>query len=383
MDIDGTSLRNLEIEKSLEDEIFTIIQTGSLTAGKNADKAANSTEDQLVDTTEPLQINSKRSRRLQNKQRRRQEKASPRIQNFLELPTELLQEILGYLRPSDVFSISQLNRATNNYVQKNEKAIARDIIGRRYWVLSHCFPLPKFLKEVDEQSRVALSHPRREKMTEVHKKPYQHIKPPDSRYICTCSSCLLNWNNLNICLDLAHWQWNLNHKEPIPVLPRGSNPAWNADLIGKHATIVEKAMSSQLTYAAILEKHLNTITGTLLRQTRFPTRNPMHRHNKAVPPPKAVHPILLYRISETDAAKEDDEYLERQGKESYELPFSRDNYYNNSMLAYLPNRRWSKERHEWLYYASGGHERDLEWTRKWFLPASTPSSAYESTCKTI
>jgi len=382
MDVVGSSPNESVPGKYFTDEMFTIVQTGSQRGGKNHCKTTTTSEDELVDTTAPFPKNSKRSRRLQKKWQRRQKLASAKIQNFLELPTELVLEILGYLRPSDVFRISQVNRATNTFILQNDKAVAGEIISRRYWVLSRCFPLPRFLREVDEQSQAALLHPKREKMTEIHKKPYQHIKAPDSRCICTCSSCLLGWNNLNICLDLAHWQWNLNHREPIPMIPRGQSPAWNTDLTNKHAKIVATAMSSPLTYAALLEKHLNTITGTLLRQTRFPPRMPMHRHNKAFPHPKAVHPIMLYHISETDAAKETDEYLERQGKESYELPFSRDNYYNNSMLAYLPNRRWSKDGQKWLYYASGGHERDLEWARKWFLPPSTSSSPIKLTCET-
>ncbi|KAI7058300.1 hypothetical protein KC352_g44067, partial [Hortaea werneckii] len=122
---------------------------------------------------------------------------------------------------------------------------------------------------------------------------------------------------------------------------------------------------------ALLQTHLNTITGTLLRQTRpagMAQKQPLHRHNKrAVPlPAKTVHPNLLYYLTEHDAMQEDDAFLEREGKPSYEFPFHRDNYYN--LLAYVPNRKWNKEEQRWVYYAQGFHERDLGWIRERFAP---------------
>ncbi|KAI7632138.1 hypothetical protein KC322_g22660, partial [Hortaea werneckii] len=117
------------------------------------------------------------------------------------------------------------------------------------------------------------------------------------------------------------------------MIPRGTNPDWNIELTDQHARIVQKAMDSPLAYAALLQTHLNTITGTLLRQTRpagMAQKQPLHRHNKrAVPlPAKTVHPNLLYYLTEHDAMQEDDTFLEREGKPSYEFPFHRDNYYN-------------------------------------------------------
>ncbi|KAK1066359.1 hypothetical protein LTR74_007246 [Friedmanniomyces endolithicus] len=345
---------------------YTIVQS-TRRAGRKPTIAEN--EEPLVDTTAAMAKNSKKTRRLQKQQQKRHQRAVARDRpaSFLDLPAELLQEILGYLRPSDVFRLQLLNSATRDFIQQNERAIAKDIMDRRYWVLQRCFPLPIRLEEVDEHTRLALLNPRREKMTEIHKKPYQHIKPLDPREVCSCPSCLVAWNNLNVALDFAYFQGHLNHREPIPMIPRGSSPKWNSELTEAHARIVERAISSPLTYATILEIHLDSTVSTLLRQVRFPPQTRVHQHNKMIST-KTFHPSTLYQVTERDA-NGSDEFLERDGalvRPSYDVPFNRDNYY--SLLAYVPNRKWSKDERRWLYYARGAHERDLEWTRRWFLP---------------
>ncbi|KAK1092810.1 hypothetical protein LTR48_003589 [Friedmanniomyces endolithicus] len=327
---------------------YTIVQSTRKFGRKTA---VVEDDEPLVDTTAAMAKNSKKTRRLQKQQQKRHQRAvaRDRPESFLDLPAELLQEILGCLRPSDVFRLQLLNSATRDFIQQNERAIAKDIVDRRYWVLQRCFPLPIRLEEVDEHTRLALLNPRREKMTEIHKKPYQHIKPLDPP------------------LDFAYFQGHLNHREPIPMIPRGSSPKWNSELTEAHARIVERAISSPLTYATILEIHLDSTVGTLLRQVRFPPQTRVHQHNKMIST-KTFHPSTLYQVTERDA-NGSDEFLERDGalvRPSYDVPFNRDNYY--SLLAYVPNRKWSKDERRWLYYARGAHERDLEWTRRWFLP---------------
>ncbi|KAK0909886.1 hypothetical protein LTR57_016148 [Friedmanniomyces endolithicus] len=348
---------------------YTIVQS-TRKVGRKA--AIQEDEEPLVDTTAAIAKNSKKTRRLQKQQQKRHQRAvaRDRPESFLDLPAELLQEILGYLLPSDVFRLQLLNSATRDFIQQNERAIAKDIMDRRFWVLQRCFPLPIRLDAVDEHTRLALLNPRREKMTEIHKKPYQHIKPLNPQEVCSCPSCLVAWNNLNVALDFAYFQGHLNHREPIPMIPRGSSPKWNSELTEAHAQIVEKAISSPLTYSAILEIHLDSTVGTLLRQVRFPPQTRVHQHNKMIST-KTLHPSTLYQVTERDA-NGSDEFLERDGalvRPSYDVPFNRDNYY--SLLAYIPNRKWSTDERKWLYYARGAHERDLEWTRRWFLPKAS------------
>ncbi|KAK1079640.1 hypothetical protein LTR33_006216 [Friedmanniomyces endolithicus] len=352
---------------------YTIVQS----TRKPGRKTGIAEDDEpLVDTTAAMAKNSKKTRRLQKQQQKKQQRAAARDrpESFLDLPAELLQDILGYLRPSDVFRLQLLNSATRLFIQQNERAIAKDIMDRRYWVLQRCIPLPIRLEAVDEHTRVVLLNPRREKMTEIHKKPYQHIKPLDPQEVCSCPSCLVAWNNLNVALDFAYFQGHLNHREPIPMIPRGSSPKWNSELTEAHAQIVEKAISSALTYAAILEIHLDSTVGTLLRQVRFPPQTRVHQHNKMIST-KTFHPSTLYQVTERDA-NGSDEFLERDGalvRPSYDVPFNRDNYY--SLLAYVPNRKWSRDERKWLYYARGAHDRDLEWTRRWFLPKAGDDSS--------
>ncbi|KAK5125096.1 hypothetical protein LTR85_000770 [Meristemomyces frigidus] len=359
------------IASSTQTEEYTIVHTAPRKKPRNT--ASLDDDEPLIDTTEALAKNSKKLARLQKKQQKKQAKSSSKVHNFLDLPAELLQEILGHLRPSDVRYVAQINSATREFIRQNEVSIAKDITERRYWVLRRCFPLPVAFAEVDEASRAALLNPQWQERTGINKKPYSHIKALDAQQICSCPSCLLAWNNLNVVLDFAHFQWNLDHREPIPMLPRGSNPDWNRQLTDAHARIVEKAMISPLCYAAILERHLNSILGTLLRQVRFPPKVPIHRHNKPMTTAaaKTVHPIRLYHVTESDAATEDDTFLERDGRPSYEMPFHRDNYY--SLLAYVPNRKWSREEQRWMYYAAGAHDRDLMWVKDRFTPVSAPA----------
>ncbi|KAK5114267.1 hypothetical protein LTR62_002518 [Meristemomyces frigidus] len=351
------------------DEEYTIVQTAALKLSRRV--VVDLDDEPLIDTTVALAKNSKKTRRLEKQQQKRQLKAAARArpQSPFDLPAELLHQILSYLTPSEVFRVELLSHATHAHILQNERSIARKIIETRYSILSRCFPLPMCLSGVDDASRSALLHPRRVQMTEIHKKPYQHIRPIDTTILCSCPSCLMAWNNLNLILDFASFQPHLDHREPIPIIPRGTTPQWNSDLLETHAHIVERAMESPLTYAAILETHLQTTVGTLLRKTRFPAHHiPVHRHNnnsnnKAPLAAKTVHPLRLYHVTERDA-NGTDAFLSRDGKPSYEFPFQRDNYY--SLLAYVPNRKWDKEVLKWVYYSAGGHERDLEMLRRWF-----------------
>jgi hypothetical protein len=308
-------------------------------------------DEPLVDTTAALPLRSKKILRLKRKAVDKQKKAAqrPPVTNLMDLPPELLQEVFGYLCASDIFRLLLVGRPVHAFVLDHENAIARDIIRRRYWVLARCFPLPVAFENVDPSARSALLSDRMQNMLQIHKKPYQHVKGIDPHKICTCLSCVLAWNNLNAVLDLSHWQKNLNEREPIPMIPRGTTPEWNTQLLDKHTAVVEKAMTSRHCYARILEKHLRTTIETISRTIRGK---------------KTMHPRRLYHLTHQEAAKETDEFLERGGPPSYEFPWHRDNYYG--LEAYVPNRKWAKEQEKWLYYAEGLHERDLQLVKERF-----------------
>lgn len=316
-------------------------------------------DEPLVDTTVALPLRSKKILRLKRKAVDKQKKAAqrPPTTNMMDLPPELLQEVLGHLRASDMFQLLLVNRSIRGFILEHEKSIARDIIRRRYWVLSRCFPLPLAFEFVDPSARPALLSNGRQDMLQIHKKPYQHIKGIDPLRICTCMACVFAWNNLNIVLDLSHWQKNLNEREPIPMIPRGTAPQWNGQLLDTHAAAVERTMTSRLCYARVLEKHLRTTIQTISRTIRGK---------------KTMHPRRLYHLTPLEAAKETDEFLENSGPPSYELPWHRDKYYD--LEAYIPNRKWSKEQKKWLYYAEGLHDRDLQWVKDRFSTTEAPKA---------
>ena len=137
------------------------------------------------------------------------------------------------------------------------------------------------------------------------------------------------------------------------MIARGTSPDWNEKLLSRNVGIVRMAMQHKLMYAAILEKHLSTITTTILRSSRW--------KRKGDKKPKGPR---LYNMLDSDIRAGSDVFLENAGQPSHEFLFHRDNYYG--VEAYLPNRKWSSEGQKWYYYALPPvqHERDLEWVRQ-------------------
>lgn len=342
--------------KKPDEEVYTIVNTRKT-------KKIIDDDEPLVDTTEALKLKSKKTERLQKRQQKKLKKTAVQsdTKSFLELPNELLHEVLSYLLPSDIIRLQRLNKATAAFIEDNETLIAREIIQRRYWVLARSLPLPVPLNQVPLEAQASLQSQKWQDRLQIHKKPYQHVRTIDPKQFCTCMTCVIAWNNLNVVLDFAHFQTNFNNREPLPMIARGTDPKWNTDLISSHAAIVEKAVRSPLYYARILQTHLVTTVGTINRP---------YRVGKKV---SAPNPKRLYHLSAADVAGETDEFLERSGPPTLDFPFHRDRYHY--IEAYVPNRGWSKVQARWLYqYASPQkvHESDLEWTMRWYRPDPAP-----------
>ena len=318
-----------------------------------------SEDEPLVDTTAALPLNSKKTARLQKRQRKKQsQKVHSNIQSFLDFPPELISLIFSFLQPSDIYTLLRLNQFTQDFILDNERSIAEGITSRRYWALRQCFPLPVLLDQVPASARPVLLSQQWQDRLKIHKNPYQHIRQIDPEVVCTCMSCLLAWNNLNIVLDLAHWQPNFENREPLPVIPRGRNPDWNIRLLEQHAEIVMKAIYSPLAHARILQTHLNVTTRTIIRSAKW------RKKGEKITTPKP----RLYHLTDAEVEAGRDEYLERSGPPSYQPIYMRDNYY--SVEAFVPNRKWDKEAHRWQYYSKWPkpHENDLAW----LVARSTP-----------
>jgi hypothetical protein len=326
----------------------------------NRQDDASSAEEPLVDSTAALALHSKKTARLQRRQLKKQSasKVHSDIQSFLDLPHELLSAVLSFLQPSDIFSLLRLNHSTRAFILDNEKSIANSIKHRRYWVLQQCFPSPLALENVPASARPALLSEKWQDRLRIHKNPYQHIKHMNPLAVCTCMSCVLAWNNLNIILDLAHWQLNFENREPLPNIPRGRAPEWNVKLLDRHAEIVTKAMHSPLAHVRILQKHLDTTTRTIIRSGKWKRKG----DKTTTPRPR------LYHLTDAEAATGVDVYLEGSGPPSYQPIYMRDNYY--SVEAFVPNRKWDKEQQTWHYYAKWPkpHENDLAWLVARFTP---------------
>ncbi|OCT54941.1 hypothetical protein CLCR_02958 [Cladophialophora carrionii] len=316
-------------------------------------------DEPLIDTTAALAKHSKKTARLEKRQQKKQaRKVHSEIQSLLDFPQELLLMILGFLQPSEVFTMLRLNKSLRVLITDNERSIADDILRHRYWILKQCFPLPVPFEMVPSVARPALMSEQWQDRLRIHKNPYQHIKHIDPSHTCTCMSCVLAWNNLNIILDLAHWQQNLSTRVPLPVIPRGTNPEWNVNLLDRHAATVTRAMKSPLVYARILQIHLETTTRTIIRSSSW--RKKGEKSN-------AVKP-RTYHLTDAEAEAGTDDFLQRSGPPSYQPIYMRDNYY--SVEAFVPNRKWGKEDQRWFYYAKWPrpHENDLNWLAARFTP---------------
>jgi hypothetical protein len=301
----------------------------------------------LVDLTAVLHLHSKRTERLQKKLNRQNQKRScGEIKTPLDLPLDVFMEVIGYLRPSDVFKFGQVNKALRQFIVRHESAIARSIVGWRYPVLQKCFRTPILLDHVDAAIHPILQNEERQEIYTIHKKPFQHIQPPDPRLICTCMSCILRWNALNVVIDFAYWQKNLDNGEPIPMIPRGKNPEWNRELIECNRLVVIRGLRSPLWHARILETHLKSTVNSIRRQ--MDNKGNRRRH---------------FRMTEEDEAAETDTFLERSGPPTLDFPFHRDNYY--MLEAYFPNRGWSSDEQRWMYVPDSQHDRDLELVQRW------------------
>jgi hypothetical protein len=314
----------------------------------------------LLDTTAALALHSKKTDRIRKRMEKRESRrVKSRIASFLDFPSELLTEMLGYLLPSDVFSLLRLNHFCRDFVSDNEAAIANRIMQRRYWVLKQCFPCPIPLSHVDEHSRLSLTSQNWQDRLKIHKYWYQHIQQIDPTTVCTCMTCVLAWNNLNIVLDLAHWQVNLEAREPLPIIPRGRTPEWNTALLVAHGDIVRTAMQSPLAHARTLQVHLDTITRTIIRSSKWRKKGE----------PRTTTKPRLYRLTDAEIAAGNDQFLERSGPPSYQPIYMRDNYY--SVEAFVPNRKWDKEEGAWKYYSKWPtpHLTDVAWITARFSPS--------------
>ena len=270
---------------------------------------SDSEDEPLIDTTAIIPLRSKRTSRLQRKQDRRDEKerAKPSLAN---LPTEIVIEILKYLRPSQVFELSSLNLRFRSIVHTHANVIGDVIINRRYPLLVQCFPLPRKTQDLDPSVQAILTDPKRRENKNIHNAQYQNIQRFDSGLLCSCLTCTLAYNNLSLVLDFAHWQDNLDMGEPIPMIPRGKMPSWNVDLVSKHARMVLAAMNSSLLHARILETHLVSTVRSIKRHTE--NKGNKRRH---------------VEMSPEEAIAGTDEFLARNGPASDGFPFHRDEYY--------------------------------------------------------
>ncbi|KAH7132402.1 hypothetical protein B0J11DRAFT_557105 [Dendryphion nanum] len=296
-------------------------------------------DEPLVDTTLAIPLHSKRTSRMQRKQEKRdkKQKAKPTLD---QLPTEIVLEILKYVRPSEVFDFSLVNRRFRSLVQANANVIGDSLIRRRYPLVVQCFPLPRKLCDLESSVQALLMDPKRQQQKNIHKAQYQHIQMFDPQVLCSCLTCILAWNNLSLILDFAHWQNNLDGGQPIPMIPRGQSPLWNRELVNRHADMVRAALNSPLWHARILERHLASMVRSIKR----------HRANKGN---KRRH----VEMSTEEAASGTDEFLEKNGPASDAFPFHRDEYY--MLESYMPLRWWKTINQKWIYLMPGSHDSDI------------------------
>lgn len=292
-----------------------------------------------------LKIRSKRTERMKRKLQKKTAKSSSRPPtHILDLPNEILAGIVSHMLPSDIFKTAQTCQALHQLVQHNETLLSRHIISERFSLLEKCFRLPVTLDQIEPKLHDVLQNSRRMDMLGIHRK-YQHIPQPNPFESCTCLTCVMRWNALCIIVDFNNWQSNLTGGEPIPIIPRGQKPEWNEKLLEKTYAIVLRALRSPLAYAHLLELHLKNTCAAIKRQSENKSNQRPH-----------------FKMSKAEAELNSDQFLDKSGPATVDMPFHRDNYY--FLEAYLPNRTWLKDDKKWVYMPADLHDRDLDWVAK-------------------
>jgi hypothetical protein len=131
-----------------------------------------------------------------------------------------------------------------------------------------------------------------------------------------CGICTDRRTNLNIVLDLHWWQDVLDSIDQydkqffmqLSGLSFGTTQAYRT-LLAIHAATVTRAVRSPLTYAAILEKHLDTTVRTILRRYR----QDLNPHHATCPSARD------YSLADDEIPCETDAFLERRGTQSSTL----------------------------------------------------------------
>ncbi|KAI1332200.1 hypothetical protein F5Y16DRAFT_357117 [Xylariaceae sp. FL0255] len=298
----------------------------------------------LIDKTEALALRSKRTERSRKKQGAKAKKIKD--SQLLNLPYELIMRILSLLRPSDVFNLQRTSKPFSIFIDQEATRIARSISSWRYPSMEKSFRLPVLVADIDPAIHPLLLALKRQELLAIHKRPYQHIKPPEQSQVCTCLTCILRWSALCLIVDFAHWQDHLDNGEPIPMVPRGQLVEWNQTLIAVHAQLVCKALDNPLWHARLLEVHLKST----IRSIRRHAANKGNRRDR-------------FLLTRDDADSGVDAFLDRCGPPTLDLPFHRDNYY--LLETFMPNRCWSQEQSAWLYLPAQQHDRDVELVVRW------------------
>jgi hypothetical protein len=300
----------------------------------------------VEDLTEPLALRSKRTERRRRKLERvaNSKSRASTLQpiGLLDLPLELLLDILELLRPSDLFTLRRVSKQLRAFIRAEEAGIVRRVINLRYPILERCFVRPVLLTDVDPAIQPLLQSPDRQDLKHSHRIAHQNIPPPDDAFHCTCLTCVVRWNALCAVVDFTRWQDNLDNGVPIPAIPRGSLPPWNRELLARNRRVVLDSLTSPLGYARILEAHLDSTTRSIRR----------HSQNKA---DRRRH----FHLTEEEMRTGADAFLQREGPPTFDYPYSRELYY--MLEAFLPGRSWIAERQKWVYasHALEWHQMDL------------------------
>ncbi|KAK8096902.1 hypothetical protein PG999_012846 [Apiospora kogelbergensis] len=274
----------------------------------------------LEDKTEALTLRSKKTERVQKRQQLKAKKPRPAPHGLLlDLPYELLLDILYLLRPSDIFNLRRAGKGYDAFITSEESRIAQHIVSWRYSCLAQCFRLPVLIRDMQHQHEQGsgsnsnseedgededidivsiLQSSERQDRLGIHKRPYSH---------------------------------DLDQGEPLPSWARNEPvPEWNRRLLARNADVA----------------HLDSTT-------RANRRHAANKGNKR----------RRFQMTREDADAGTDAFLERNGPPTFDFPFHRDNYY--MLEAYLPNRAWIAEREKWMYVPATQHDYDIQQVKRW------------------
>jgi hypothetical protein len=185
------------------------------------------------------------------------ENATPSKKTLIDLPAEIITEILSHIKVTDMKTMFRVSKAINGIVHTHKGLVIPRIMDENLQQKATQLPLPKPLKPVQGPAAAQTRYNLRMQFMLGHSKTPSSVrltKPFAQLQFCACSSCVERWLNLHAALSgpdrdfhavPASWYW-----------AHSTHPYCFADPDKNRtsAELVTHALTNPFAYVRLLEK---------------------------------------------------------------------------------------------------------------------------------